>query len=376
MDLYLLKFPYRKILTPLAKKLHWLNPDVVSYAAVIAAAATGWCFYKAADSRILLIVAIVLTLLRMTLNTIDGVMAIQRGKHTLTGEIVNALPDRYSDIFVVAGITLSPLCRDWLGLAALATMFLVSYTGMLGKAIGLSWQHQGPMGKVERLIVMMVFVLLQFFLLPEPKSMNIAGVSTTPMEAAMGLFIVFGQYTVFRRVKGQIREIWAKETEAQRQSSEQRAIVIYDSVTGNTQRIANQIARGLGCAAKRVSEVGDIGNYSLVVLGSPNIRKQPTAGLKKFQGGILKRPPRLAVFTTFGLPVWGQFTAPTCLKWMAKEWSMKPIARFSCPGYHKKYRTYKGRPGIKDDEKAYYFGIKLARKMGKEQGGVGNETSR
>jgi hypothetical protein len=82
---------------PLAKKLHWLDPDIVSYAAVVVAAGTGWCFYKAAESPNLLLVAIFLTLLRMTLNTIDGIMAIQRGKHTLTGEIVNAFPFSRTD---------------------------------------------------------------------------------------------------------------------------------------------------------------------------------------------------------------------------------------------------------------------------------------
>lgn len=366
MDLYLLKFPYRKILTPLAKKLHWLDPDIVSYVAVVAAAGTGWCFYKAADSPNLLLIAILLTLLRMTLNTIDGVMAIQRGKHTLTGEIVNALPDRYSDILVVGGIALSPLCRDWLGLAALATMFLVSYTGMLGKAIGVSWQHQGPMGKVERFVTIMVFALYQFFLLPESRSITIVGITATPMEMAMGLFVVLGQYTVLRRLKGQIREINQKEEE-RGQSIGSRAIVIYDSSSGNTSKIADEIARGIGCTAKLASEVSDIRDYYLVVLGSPNIRKRPTQAMQRFQNAISVQPPLLAVFTTFGLPIWGNFTAPMCLRYMMRKWKMKAIAQFMCPGYHQKYKTYRGRPGKKDLVKAYRFGLKLARKLDQEQ---------
>jgi archaetidylinositol phosphate synthase len=368
VDFYLLKFPYRKILMPLAKKLRWLDPDIVSYAAVIVAAGTGWCFYKAAESPSLLLVAIFLTLLRMTLNTIDGVMAIQRGKHTLTGEIVNALPDRYSDILVVAGIALSPLCREWLGLAALASVFLVSYTGMLGKAIGVSWQHQGPMGKVERMITMMVFALFQFFLLPESQSVTIAGVAITPMEMAMGLFVVLGQYTVLRRLKGQIGEIHQKEEERGRAIGS-RAIVIYDSSSGNTRQVAIEIAKGIGCTAKQVSEVNDIEDYHLVVLGSPNRRKRPTQAMQRFQDAISIRPPLLAVFATFGLPIWGHFTAPMCLRYMMRKWNMKAIARFECPGYHQKYKTYRGRPGQRDLVKAYRFGLKLARKLGQEQMG-------
>lgn len=363
MDLYLLKFPYRKILTPLAKKLHWLNPDIVSYAAVVVAAGTGWCFYKAADSRVLLLVAVALTLVRMTFNTIDGVMAIQRGKHSLEGEIVNALPDRYSDIFVVGGIALSPLCRGWLGLAALATMFLVSYSGMLGKAIGVSWQHQGPMGKVERMIIMMVFALFQFFLLPARQSITLGSVPITPMEMAMGLFVVLGQYTVLRRLSGQLKEIHEKEAAEPRPSNEDKAIVVYDSMTNNTRRIADEIARGLNCKAFTVSEVTNIDSFKLVALGSPNIRKRPTPAMQKFQDGINSRPPLLAVFNTFGLPVWGHITAPMCLNCIAENWNLKPIARFSCPGYHRKYKTYKGRPNQKDLVRAYRFGLKLGRKL-------------
>ncbi len=360
MDLYLLKFPYRKILTPLANKLHWLNPDIVSYTAVIVSAGTGWCFYKAADFRFLLLGAIGLTLVRTTLNTIDGVMAIQRGKHSLEGEIVNALPDRYSDILVVGGIALSPLCRGWLGLAALATMFLISYTGMLGKAIGVSWQHHGPMGKVERMITMMVFALFQFFLLPERQSITVASVSATPMEMAMGLFVVLGQYTVLRRLLGQLKEIQEKEAAELKLSNETRAIVVYDSITDNTRKVASEIARGLGCKVLKTSEVIDINSFALVVLGTPNIRKRPTPAMQKFQDGIKSRPPLLALFNTFGLPVWGHFTAPMCLNCLAQNWNMKPIAQFSCPGYHRKYKTYKGRPNHKDLERAYRFGIKLA----------------
>jgi phosphatidylglycerophosphate synthase/flavodoxin len=363
MDLYLLKLPYRKILTPLAKKLHWLNPDIVSYSAVIVAAGTGFCFYKAADSRFLLLVAIGLTLVRMTFNTIDGVMAIQRGKHSLEGEIVNALPDRYSDILVVGGIVLSPLCQDWLGLTALATMLLVSYTGMLGKATGVSWQHHGPMGKVERMITMMVFALFQFFLLPDRQAVNLGNVAITPMEMAMGLFVILGQFTILRRLTGQLKEIHEKEAAEPQSSNEAKAIVVYDSMTGNTRKIADEIARALRCNALKVSDAIDITPFTLVVLGSPNIRKHPTMAMQKFQDRIGAHPPMLAVFNTFGLPIWGHITAPMCLNCMAENWDIKPIAKFSCPGYHRKYKTYKGHPNPKDIEKAYRFGLKLANKL-------------
>ena len=122
----------------------------------------------------------------MTLNTLDGTIAIQRGDLSLKGEIVNALPDRYSDVLHVGGIALSPLCRPAFGLLGLSSMLLVSYTGMLGKAVGGSWQHHGPLGQVERLICIIIFSLLQFLLLRTGvAAWAVFGWSLTPLECCL-----------------------------------------------------------------------------------------------------------------------------------------------------------------------------------------------
>ncbi len=378
MDLYLLKYPYRKFLSPLLKRLGWLHPDLVSYTAVLVAAATGWCFYAATDSPNLLILAIVLTLLRMTLNTLDGMLAIRRGNLSLRGEIVNAFPDRYSDLFVVMGILFSPLCRDWLGVIALCSMVLVSYTGMLGKALGVSWQHHGPLGKVERLIIIMIFSGIQFIILPESTTTHWFGITATPMEWSMGIFIVLGQITVLKRLHGQIREIDHKEAKERLDSERNKnsAIVIYDSMSGNTHQIAEQIACGLGCTSNHISKIKDISKYELVVLGTPNIRKHPTPAMQRFQNRINHRPKQLAVFTTFGMPVWGQISAPICMRNIAKEWGVKPIARFSCPGFHKKYKTYKKRPNENDLLSAFLFGLKLSKTISKRRKEESYESTR
>ena len=365
MDMYLLKFPYRRILQPLAAKLGWLHPDIVSYVAVVVTAATAWCFFDSANHPVLLIIAILLILLRMTLNTLDGVMAMRRGNLSLKGEIVNALPDRYSDILMVAGIALSPLCRNWLGIAAISTMFLVSYTGMLSKALTVSWQHHGPMGKVERMVLIMVFALIQFVVLPEKQAVQWFGIQATPMEWSMGIMTVLGQYTILRRLKGQLREIKYKEAvdKLDTRRNQSRAIVIYDSVSNNTRNVAEKIAQGLGCFAKSVSDIEGIDNYELVVIGTPNIRKEPTQAIQKYQSAYHSRSAKLATFVTFGLPVWGLITSRACMNSMAEAWDKKPVARFSCPGYHQKFRTYKGRPNDKDLIDAYLFGLKLSKKL-------------
>ncbi len=169
---------------------------------------TAVCYVYAAKAPVLLLAAVALTLVRMGLNTLDGVVAIQRGRASLKGEIVNALPDRYSDILVMVGIAVSGLCGPVWGLVGLASVLLVSYSGMLGKALGVEWQHHGPLGKVERLILIMVFSLIQFFHLRAGASpWAIFGLSLTPLECSMALFVVLGQVTVFNRTRGMLRQI-------------------------------------------------------------------------------------------------------------------------------------------------------------------------
>lgn len=208
MGLYVWKFPFRKILMPLAKALKDVNPDILSYLAVVVALVTGFCFYFSGYNSSLLIVAIILTFLRMTLNTLDGVIAIEKGNLRLEGEIVNALPDRYSDIFVMLGIAFSSYCNIYLGTIAAISVILVSYSGMLGKAIGVSWQHQGPLGKVERLILIMVAALLQYILTAKGiQTVKISFFKFTVIEFLMLWFIFGAQITVFNRVRAALREI-------------------------------------------------------------------------------------------------------------------------------------------------------------------------
>jgi hypothetical protein len=125
--------------------------------------------------------------------------------------------------------------------------------------------------------------------------------------------------------------------------------------------VAEEIALGLGCSARHVSETNGLAEYELVVLGTPNQRKAPSPAMRRFLSGNGRCSPELAVFATFGMPVWGQVSAPICLRNMAAQWGKKPIARYSCPGYHTKHKTYKGRPNDSDLLSAFLFGLRLSK---------------
>ena len=213
MSLHQLKYPFRNILLPIGKRLSFIHPDVFSWMAVVVTALTGICFFKGFWNPNLFLWVIGLTFLRMTFNTFDGLLACIRGDDKkVHGKIINALPDRYGDCFVVCGIVLNPLCNPLIGLAGLCTMFLVSYSGMLSKALGFSWQTCGPLDKVQRLVLLMLCALGQWIgIYYHAPFIRVAGLAFSYLELCMLLFFVLGQITVIRRVVCLNREIAVAE---------------------------------------------------------------------------------------------------------------------------------------------------------------------
>ena len=365
MDMYLLKFPYRKILLPLAKKLKFIDPDILSYTATATAGITMLCYFFADKNPVLLIWSILLTLLRMTLNTIDGVIAIERGNLRLKGEIVNALPDRYSDIFIIAGIALSPLCNPVLGIIGLSSMFLVSYTGMLGKALGVEWQHHGPLGKVERLVLIMIFSLLQYLNLAHVlPSISLIGFNFTYIEICMILFLVLGQITVCNRLNGQLRQIKVLEWQKYRDFTK-NTVVIYDSLTGNTKKVAEKIADALSapCITAKEGLNLNLSSFELVVFATPNLgRKRTTPALKELIGKK-QHIKNYALAVTSGVPLYRFISGARCIKYFSDRLNKRPIATVNIRGYHAIAKTYANRPNENDLTDSYLFGIQIARRI-------------
>ena len=359
MHLYQLKFPYRVILEPLAKKMINVNPDLLGYLAAFLSIFTGLGYLWTNLHPWLFLVAIILIFARMTLNTVDGVIAIAQGKKDLRGEIVNALPDRYSDIFLFAGIAFSPYCNTVLGVLGMATVFLVSYTGMLGKAIGVNWQHQGPLGKIERLTLIIIASFLQYLTI-------IFGIRLpiTVLSLTMILFIFLGQISVYYRVRGMLREIAQKEKDEMIKEEEgiETTVVVYDSQTGNTEKIARATAEGLGCKYYKTDSLPHpVNYYDLVVFGTPDIRANPSPAMAELlKEGVY--PRSYALFVTYGLPLWGSYSSGKLLRKIIKHWKGKGpryLGSFACPGFHAKYKTFKGKPSEKELKAAFEFGRRL-----------------
>lgn len=140
-------------------------------------------------------------------------------------------------------------------------------------------------------------------------------------------------------------------------------IVIYDSHTGNTQKIAEEIAKVNKFTLSNVVQApADLRNYDLAVIGTPNIRAHPSAKICAYIAKIT--PPKYhAVFVTFGMPLWGQISSFLCLEEVNSALRQKgshAVGNFMCPGYHVKYKTYKGKPSAKELLRAGKFAVHIA----------------
>ena len=212
LALHSLKFPYRTMLDSIGNKLKFIHPDVFSWMAFFLSLLIGIFYYKSGSIHIFLIINIVLIILRMTLNTLDGLIALKINRTSMKGKLVNALPDRYADIFILAGISFSSLCDLRIGMLASLSVLLVSYSGMLGKAIGVSWQQHGPLDKVDRLVLIIIASFAQFIVMKMGYfRFKIFCLEFTLIEYFMILFIILAQITIINRTIGMVREINIKE---------------------------------------------------------------------------------------------------------------------------------------------------------------------
>lgn len=129
-----------------------VTPNQISVLSAFFAAAGGAAIYYR-----WFVVAAIFIQLRLLCNLIDGMVAMEGGQKTKSGEVFNDMPDRFSDLFLMvpAGYGLS---SEWygpaLGWSAGAFAVLTAYVRVLGEALGLPQSFAGPMAKQHRMAVL------------------------------------------------------------------------------------------------------------------------------------------------------------------------------------------------------------------------------
>src|ERR1051326_2013952 len=103
---------------------------------------------------------------RLLCNMLDGMVAIEGGRQTKSGEIFNDVPDRIGDtlIFIAAGYAARQHAFGIeLGDVAAVLAVFTAYVRMLGGASGLKQSFIGPMAKQHRMATLTAACVLSIF---------------------------------------------------------------------------------------------------------------------------------------------------------------------------------------------------------------------
>ena len=143
---------------------HWLaankilTPNQISCLAMVFAA-IGALLLAFSTHPAALIVTALMVQLRLLCNLFDGMVAVEGGLKTATGDLYNELPDRFSDsVFLVA----LGYAAGWPDLGWLTALLAAgtAYIRVFGGSLGLPQSFRGPMAKQHRMAALTAACLL------------------------------------------------------------------------------------------------------------------------------------------------------------------------------------------------------------------------
>jgi phosphatidylglycerophosphate synthase len=136
-----------------------LRPNHVSLIGIGFAGLAAWCLATRADCWGCLLIAAVGIQLRLLCNMLDGLMAVEGGAGSKTGDLFNEVPDRIEDAIILTAAGYGGGCPEagWLATTlAILTAYLRAFAGSLG----LRQDFCGPGAKPHRMFVMTLGCLL------------------------------------------------------------------------------------------------------------------------------------------------------------------------------------------------------------------------
>lgn len=191
----------QKAIDALSAPFMRFSPNSISAASFILALLAGYFYFR---TGYFLLLAFVALLFSSMLDAIDGNVARKRGMQSKRGDLVDHFLDRMSDIAVITGMTLSIFGSLSIGFFALEGVLMTSYMGTQSQALGLKRDYSGLLGRSDRLILMMLVALVQYFL---PFNWQFYGFGFTPTIILLAVFAVVGNITAVTRFGKAYREL-------------------------------------------------------------------------------------------------------------------------------------------------------------------------
>jgi archaetidylinositol phosphate synthase len=187
-------------LTPVAKRLINVNPNMISWVGLILAFVAGLLLYLSFEYHYLLLAGAAVVLASGYFDALDGKVAKLAGKAGRKGDFIDHVFDRYADVFMIGGVAVSAWCNPYVGLLALVGVLLTSYLGTQAQAVGAPRLYAGLLGRADRVVLSTLFPIIQFIMiLLGYSSIEIWGYEITWMEMMMIWFAVVGNATAVQR---------------------------------------------------------------------------------------------------------------------------------------------------------------------------------
>jgi len=188
-----------------------IQPNTISVLSVLFALLAGAAFIWAGKMGFgprvwLFLVAAIGIQLRLACNLFDGMVAVEGGFKTKSGEIYNELPDRFADVLIIAGAGYSMPSSPWLqtlGWMAASLAVITAYVRAMGVAAGAGQYFLGPMAKPHRMATLTVACLGLI-------GLNIFKSEFDLMQIALLVICAGCLVTIARRVTCIVRDLEAK----------------------------------------------------------------------------------------------------------------------------------------------------------------------
>lgn len=187
-----------------------VQPNTVSIAGVVFAVSASVAFWSAGQltdgPRVaLLMTAAVSVQLRLLCNLLDGMLAIEEGFKSRTGDVYNEIPDRISDIVILAGAgyAMADGAAVTLGWSAAVMAVFTAYVRVFGGSLGLTQHFGGPMAKQHRMFALTVATMCA-------AGETVLGLPSHALSIGLALIIVGSVVTAARRTRRIVSEVNAR----------------------------------------------------------------------------------------------------------------------------------------------------------------------
>ena len=188
-------------LTPVAKKLIRVNPNYISWVALILALVAGIVLYFSFSYLWLLILGAIIVITSGYLDALDGKVAKLAGKASRRGDYLDHVFDRYADVLMIGGVAVSGWCNPYLGMVALIGVLLTSYMGTQAQAVGAPRLYSGLLGRADRVVLLTLFPIIQFVMssFTGYGILYVGGFGISWLEIMMLYFAIIGNFTAIQR---------------------------------------------------------------------------------------------------------------------------------------------------------------------------------